>query len=492
MPPILRFVSLVAALAAWLALAAPAGATLTQVSSDPFSNTTSQHKTEVEPDTFSFGSTVAGAFQVGRFFNGGASDIGFATSITGGSTWTSGFLPGITKITTDQGAGPYDRVSDPSVAYDVAHNAWLISSLAITELSGGGIRGAAVLVSRSTAGGLTWGNPVTVAAAGAGSDFDKNWTACDNTPSSPFFGHCYTTFDDFGDGDRLKVSTSTDGGVTWGPALNTGDNATGLGGQPVVQPGGTVIIPAANASESAIIAFRSTDGGASWSSTVLVAPVADHNVAGGLRAGPLPSAEIDAAGKVYVAWQDCRFRRGCKSNDIVYSTSTDGASWSSVTRVPIDSLTSGADHFIPGVAVDPGTSGTGAHIGLTYYYYPQARCRTSTCQLQVGFVSSANGGSTWTSPTQLAGPMTLTWLANTSQGFMVGDYISTSFSGGTSHPIFAVANAPTAGVFDEAMYTPASGLASAGSATVQAAKGEHAVAGAASDHASPRSPVANR
>ena len=37
------------------------------------------------------------AFQVGRFFDGGATDIGFATSADGGVTWDdAGFLPGLT------------------------------------------------------------------------------------------------------------------------------------------------------------------------------------------------------------------------------------------------------------------------------------------------------------------------------------------------------------------------------------------------------------
>ncbi len=69
---------------------------LLQLSSDPYTNITSQHKTEVEPDTFAFGSTIVSAFQVGRFFNGGASNIGFATSTNGGSSFTSGFLPSST------------------------------------------------------------------------------------------------------------------------------------------------------------------------------------------------------------------------------------------------------------------------------------------------------------------------------------------------------------------------------------------------------------
>jgi hypothetical protein len=296
---------------------AQAAVGLTKVIADPFTNTSSQHQATVEPDTFAFGSTIVAATQSGRFFDGGASDIGYSTSTNGGASWSQGTLPG---ITVTSGGGTFERVSDPSVAYDAKHNVWLISSIPITPAPALAVPN--VYVSRSTDGGLTFGNPVSAAAGGGG--FDKNWTVCDNTASSPFYGNCYTQFDDNADGNRLKMTTSSDGGLTWGPARNTANNGTGIGGQPVVQPNGTVIVPAANANETAIIAFRSTDGGANWSSTVQVTAVADHAPAGNLRSGPLPSAEIDAAGKVYVAWQDCRFRKGCKSNDIVYSTTTNG------------------------------------------------------------------------------------------------------------------------------------------------------------------------
>src|SRR5713226_4770907 len=73
-----------------------ASGTLLPLSSDPFTNSTSQHATEVEPDTLASGSTFVSAFQVGRFFNGGASDIGFATSTNGGTGFKNGFLPGTT------------------------------------------------------------------------------------------------------------------------------------------------------------------------------------------------------------------------------------------------------------------------------------------------------------------------------------------------------------------------------------------------------------
>jgi hypothetical protein len=463
--------------------AAHAAVPVTQVITDPFTNSTSQHKTEVEPDTFAYGNTIVVAAQSGRFNNGGGSDIGYSTSTDGGATWTQGTLPGITN--NDGGTGTFQRVSDASVAYDALHNVWLISSVPITS----SVTVPTVAVSRSTDGGLTFGNPVTVATGST--SFDKNWTVCDNNAASPFYGHCYTEFDDNAAGDRLKMSTSTDGGLTWGAAKNTGNSATGLGGQPVVQPNGTVIVPSANASTSAIIAWRSTDGGTTWSSTVTVATVTDHTSAGSLRTEPLPSAEIDAAGKVYVAWQDCRFRSGCKANDIVYSTSTNGTTWTAVTRIPIDATTSSVDHFIPGLGVDPTTSGTTAKLGLTYYFYRTAACGSS-CQLEVGYIQSNNGGATWSAHTDVAGPFSISLTPNTTQGRMVGDYISTSWIGGKAIGAFAVAKTPSGGfAFDQAIYVPTTGFAAASGSFVATSSGDHALPGVVSDHAAARSPIRN-
>ena len=99
-----------------------------------------------------------------------------------------------------------------------------------------------------------------------------------------------------------------------------------------------------------------------------------HGDAGGIRSGPLPSAAVDGAGTVWVVWEDCRFRTGCSTNDLVYSTSTDGVNWSAVTRIPIDDISSTVDHFIPGIGIDPATSGASAHVALHYYYYSQSNC----------------------------------------------------------------------------------------------------------------------
>jgi hypothetical protein len=99
------------------------------------------------------------------------------------------------------------------------------------------------------------------------------------------------------------------------------------------------------------------------------------------------------------------------------------------------------------------TSGTTAHVAVTYYYYSNGSCTTSTCQLFVGYISSSNGGSTWNAPVTLAGPMQLSWLPNSQNGLMVADYIATAFTNGVPHGVFAVAAAKSGTTFNEAIFT---------------------------------------
>jgi hypothetical protein len=176
-------------------------------------------------------------------------------------------------------------------------------------------------------------------------------------------------------GDEILMSTSSDGGLDVGTGNGDANRSFGIGRQPLVQPNGTVVVPI---EVTGISAFTSTNGGASWSAPVTVSNIQSHIDAGGIRSGPLPSAAMDGAGTVYVMWEDCRFRSKCSTNDLVYSTSADGVHWSAVTRVPIDATTSTVDHFIPGIGIDPTTSGTTGHIAIHYYFYPQTSCTQST------------------------------------------------------------------------------------------------------------------
>src|ERR1700674_4660333 len=455
-------------LAAGLVFAAFAQAQvgLTQLSEDTFTDIPSQHATEVEPGTFSYGSTIVSSFQVARISSGGGADIGFATSTNGGATWTNGYLPGITIY---QG-GTKSAASDAAVAYDALHNVWLISTLPIGN-------NTSVAVSRST-DGINWSKPIAVTGS---SSADKNWIVCDNTATSPYYGHCYSEWDNTSQTDLIRMSTSTDGGHPWGAALGTAGQDLGFGGVPVVQPTGKVIVPILGLYGS-VIAFSSIDGGKSWTKAVKVASDISHAEAGSLRSAGLISSAVDAAGKVYVMWPDCRFRINCSSNDIVYSTSTTGTTWSAVKRVPIDPVTSTVDHFITGAAIAPGTKGTTAHIALAYYFYPVSNCGNN-CSLSVGFTQSSTGGSTWTAAETLAGPMQLTWLPDTFSGKMVADYVSVGFAGGKAFPVFAAAQAKTGSLFHEAVYTTTSGqVASTPERETMSAAGDVPVPNAHSDH----------
>ena len=340
-----------------------------------------------------------------------------------------GYLPGLTD---NYKGGSFTAASDAAVAYDAKHGQWLIASLPIVDDNG-----EAVGISRSP-DGITWGKPILVDHSGSD---DKEWVICDNTTTSPHYGNCYVEWDEPALGDLIFMSTSTDGGKTWGAGKNTADGAGGLGGQPLVQPNGNVVVPIDGF--GGMIAFSSTNGGKSWSSSLLIANQNFRGEDGGLRSPGLPSAAIDKAGKIYMVWPDCSFRSGCSTDDIVMSTSTNGTKWTAPIRIPIDPLKSPIDHFIPGIGVDLATSGKTAHVAITYYYYPNASCNNS-CQLNVGFTLSQDGGKTWTAGKKLAGPMQLSWLPNSQNGLMVADYLAIAYANGNPFGVFAVAQAPSA------------------------------------------------
>ncbi len=460
------FMALAFAFAFAMAAPAQAQSNLVKISTDSFHNSSSQHKTEVEPDTYSWGSTMVAAYQVARVADGGGADLGFSTSTDGGKTWTYGYLPG---LTVNYKGGTYSAASDASVVYDAKHGEWLISSLPI------GNTGVNIAVSRSK-DGIHWGKPIPVDSSGGD---DKNWITCDNTATSRFYGNCYTEW------SGVFMSTSTDGGLTWG-APKTANGAFGTGAEQLVLPNGTAVVPFLG---NGMQAFTSTNGGASWGNTVTISQVNTFQGNSTLRSVglPFPSTGIDKAGKLYVVWSDCSFRSGCSTNDLVMSTSTNGKSWSKVVRIPIDPLTSTVNHFIPGLAVDRATSGKTAHLTVTYYYYPQANCNDATCQIRVGFSTSQDGGKTWTAGKNLAGSMKISWLPASQNGPMLADYLSSSYVNGKAFGVFMVAKAPSGGLFNEAAYTTKSPIEASADEPRFSSRGEKRIPGIHADRPYPRS-----
>jgi hypothetical protein len=420
------------------------------VSADPFAPPVpGEHQSEVEPAVLAYGGTLVTAFQVGRLRGGGSVAIGWATYRAG--AWQHGLLPALT--TAQQPAGPFGLVSDASVAYDATHHTWLIGVLADVLRTKQHPGRSAVLVVRSP-DGLHWGQGSEAVATVAESTrlaYDKPWVACDDGAASPYAGRCYATWDSAGRLDHLLMSTSGDGGDMWSAPAAPPGAPTGLAGIPLVRPDGTVVVPALGEERhhSAIVAVRSTDGGITWTPAMTVSVVQSRPPAGHLRGGPLPSSAVDGRGRLYVVWQDCRFEPHCAADDLVMATSPDGTAWSAPARLPLATESSGVDQVIPGLAAGPSPD-TPARLALTYYTLPAA-CPAAFCALSVEAATSSDGGSTWSVPRRLAGPLPLSWLARTVGGYMVGDYIATTFLQGQAVGVFAVAQPPTAAELHEAI-----------------------------------------
>ena len=307
-----------------------------------------------------------------------------------------------------------------------------------------GISNSGIVVSRSQ-DGLHWTAPMLVSAApnnDQGIVHDKEWIGCDNSVTSAFRGHCYVSYSDLISLD-VATRTSADGGLTWSGPVDSPD-AAGRGGiegpeapgvQPVVLPNGRVVIPMYDGDKMA--AVHSDDGGATFSPETVLAPVRFADVPG-VRAAPLPSAEVGADGGVVVAWPDCSPRPGCGANDIVVSRSADGVGWTKPVRVPLGA----GSHIDPGIASDPSRPGRLALVAYTF----------ARGALSVDFTSSADGGRSWRGPVRLtARPMPLRWFARAG-GAMFGDYVSTSFAGTRAVPVVVLAQPPATGRLRESAF----------------------------------------
>ena len=401
-----------------------------RLSRDPYTTGDAQHETEVEPDSLTFGRTTVATFQVGRRFDGAATNVGWATTGNDAATWRSGLLPGLTTASVPP--GPNTRASDPVVAYDAAHATWLISTLALQGTT------TRLTINRSP-NGATWGNAIVAQEerVAEGIAFDKNWLACDNTASSPFYGRCYLVYTHSSDRDMLAVSWTTDGGVTWSAPANIGVRP-GVGVFPAIKPTGElVVVYLLQGGGFSIAASRSTDGGATWGPSVRIAEVDGGCRIPDFRAFSLPSADVDRSGRVWATWHDCATPGTSRGNAVFVSTSADGVQWSAPVAV-----TRGRNAVLPAIGTDPATG----RIAIAYM-------RERPVGIDVELVESPGAPASWSTARRLsAQSMPLTWMPDTTSGRMLGDYISVHYARGRPLVVWVLATDPVRGSFRQAVY----------------------------------------
>jgi hypothetical protein len=249
---------------------------------------------------------------------------GFYRSTDGGATWTAGFLPGLVRANA-AAPGPYEAAGDPSVVTGPDGSFWY-ANLAFDRTDAAN----SVAVSRSTDGGATWSTHFVVqtsAAQGHALFNDKEWIGTD--PANPNVAYvAWTQFESRS--SAIVISKTTDGGVTWSaPVLVAPQFPDSQGATVVVSSSGTVYVTFETflAHRDSVVFAVSDNGGASFTSR-LIAPI--HDVPSPLpgatwRDDSFPMLAIDG-GSLHVAWPDWNGT----SADVVYMQSTNrGATWSS-------------------------------------------------------------------------------------------------------------------------------------------------------------------
>ena len=317
------------------------------------------------------------------------------TTLDGGRTWKNIQLPHLTFQTGATGAlSDMDSAGDPAVAFG-PHNTVYYANLVFSRLNDA----SGIVVSKSTDGGLTWGEPSIVHIDGVDSSGnptdtpifnDKEWITVD-----PRTGTVYVTWTSFEpSGSPIQVSRSEDGGKTWSaPAVVNPASAFKTGGvtpfssgsNPQVNRRGDLFIAYESAvcqtlncdqatDHDAVIVAVSHDHGRTFTNVEVAldfdfpnnADVGRETLTGeNFRINSFPQMTIDPfTGLLVVTWADDRNGQydpktgaSIKTNgDSFVSASFDGVHWSRTVDIGTSD-----DEVYPAVAANAG------RVGVTFY-----------------------------------------------------------------------------------------------------------------------------
>ena len=353
---------------------------------------------------------IVAIWQQDRWSDGGSRGNVAGVSFDGGASWQIVPIPGVTDCT----GGPWERASNPRVSFGpngTVHHMSLVFQTDPPLDRVGGFGPNAMMVSKSTDGGLTWSDPFTLIEDDNPRILnDMNSLTADPTDAN----FVYAVWDRLqitsaeaiapenvrpgqglalGIGLEFKASIyfarSTDGGDTWEPArkiYDPGANDRTIGNQIVVLPDGTVIdffselLNVENSDQNGpgfnfdLSLLRSTDKGETWQPRgrpIRAATIISNGAVTPDDGEPVRDASIlfDVAvdpvnGNLYAVWQDIRFNG---IEEVAFSMSSDGGlTWSQPIKVNQTPANKGnplrAQAFLPSIAVaDDGV------LAVTYY-----------------------------------------------------------------------------------------------------------------------------
>jgi hypothetical protein len=421
-------------------------------------------------------------WQQDRWSNGGAHGLATGVTKNGGKSWTTTYPHfSICAGGTPANGGDYERSSDPWVSFSPDGTAYQIS-LSVSFSSG--VQGLnAVLVSKSTDGGMHWSEPITIKRDSGDRDSSYAFNDKESITADPTDSHyAYAVWDRFVTPAGTSMASipgffnsrsfrqpiwfarTTDGGQTWEPARKIFDpselNGT-VGNQIAVLPNGDLVnvfdffllVKNSHKLRGANIALiRSTDKGETWSQEIIVAKdlgrgALDPDTSKAIRAeGGIPEVAVDRHnGNLYVVWQDTRFSG---VDEIALSRSTDGGlTWSApikVSQTPRSSVALNQQAFVPNIRVaDDGT------VAVTYYDFrnndasPGVPTDYWIVHCHQSATTSCANAANWGNEARLSDTsfdIEQAPAARGPVGYFLGEYEGLTSTGNTFRPVFVQVN----------------------------------------------------
>ncbi|MFP4368089.1 MAG: T9SS type A sorting domain-containing protein [Candidatus Kapaibacterium sp.] len=328
----------------------------------------------------------------------------------GGQNWQTTTLPANFDLIIKTENGSSNLVFDPGVTFDSQGRAYYCYGYTVTgdDSKTDGENG--LFVGRSLDGGLSWEEMPSIVAIGDGTGFsggefhDKYLIAADANPDSPYRDNVYVAWTRFkaGSPSSIVVSTSTDGGMGWSTPfpLSSGFSSK-QSPMPAVGPDGTVYVTwrSESSDKTSALLSRSTDGGQTWTSSLLaqeVVSVGVRNSQSGrqtlpdklnpIRVSSYPAIDVDRSngernGWVYIVQcgKDEQGNTGC----YLARSSNNGDDWERNLRV--DNGDGQGDLFFPAISVDPVN-------GNVYVAYYSSQDHDNNDMIDVYVAISTDGG----------------------------------------------------------------------------------------------------
>ena len=371
---------------------------------------------------------------VWRDFRLGYRRVGHASSFDGGLTWTEDLFEEPT----------YPWQSDPGLTVDGAGNFYAVVLSYVSTYQENGL-----FVYKSSDGGVTWGNPVTVVNGVPNVFEDKELIGCDRTGGA-YDGNLYVVWARFGWTTDIMFSRSTDGGRSFTPALAISDRPDVQWPIPVVGADGTVYVAWCNYAPPSIKLDRSTDGGATFGTDRTLTGVSFYPggyIHGGISVFPYPAMDADITGgkfngNLYVAYLD--YGAG-SDTDIFFRRSTDGGdSWSPAVRINDDPEGNGRDQFHPWLTVD--------ETGLISVVFLDRRNDPDNYLYDLYMTQSADGGLTWSRNVRVSDVSSDPQAGQLRAG-LLGEYIGATSSHGRLNPLWTDTRSGDQDAFTARLFT---------------------------------------